>query len=91
MIAGIESGMHGDKGPNGARGSIRNLRRIGVKSITGHPHSSGEDEGCMQVGTSTPLKLEYTSGPSGWMNTDAIIYANGKRTLVNFIDGEYRF
>lgn len=89
-LADIELGMHGDKGPNGARGSIKNLRRIGVKSITGHPHAPGEDEGCMQVGTTTRLKLEYTSGPSGWMNTDALIYASGKRTLINYIDGEYR-
>lgn len=89
-LAGIELGMHGDRGPNGARGSLKNLRRIGVKMIIGHSHSPGEDEGGMQVGTSTRLKLEYTSGPSGWLNTDAIIYANGKRTLINYIDGEYR-
>lgn len=90
MLAEIELGLHGDKGPNGARGSIKNLRRIGVKGISGHPHAPGEDEGFMQVGTSTPLRLEYTSGPSGWLNTDALIYANGKRTLINFIDGECR-
>ena len=45
MLASYECGMHGNRGPNGARGSIRNLRRIGVKTITGHPHSPGEDEG----------------------------------------------
>lgn len=89
-VADIELGLHGDKGPNGARGSLKNLRRIGVKTIIGHSHSPGEDEGGMQVGTSTRLKLEYTSGPSGWLNTDALIYANGKRTLINYIEGEYR-
>lgn len=89
-LAGVELGMHGDKGPNGARGSIKNLRRVGVKSIIGHGHSPGEDEGCMQVGTSTHLRLEYNIGPSGWLNTDALIYANGKRTLIHYIDGEYR-
>ena len=50
--------MHGDKGPNGARGSIRNLRRIGIRSVIGHTHSPGIDEGCYQVGTSTRLRLE---------------------------------
>jgi hypothetical protein len=44
----------------------------------------------MQVGTSTELGAEYTRGPSGWMNTDAIVYATGKRTLINYIEGEYR-
>jgi hypothetical protein len=90
MLGGIELGMHGHAGPNGARGSIKNLRRIGVKSIIGHTHSPGEDEGAMQVGTSTELGAEYTRGPSGWMNTDAIVYATGKRTLINYIEGEYR-
>lgn len=89
-LKGVELSMHGDRGPNGARGSLKNLRRIGVKFIIGHSHTPGEDEGGMQVGTSTRLRLEYNSGPSGWLNTDAIIYANGKRTLINYIDGEYR-
>lgn len=90
QVAGIELGMHGDEGPNGARGSIRNLARIGVKSIIGHTHSPGINEGCYQVGTSTRLKLEYTSGPSGWLNTHCVVYANGKRSLLNIINGEWR-
>lgn len=90
QIAGIELGLHGDKGPNGARGSRANLKRVGVKSIIGHSHSPGIDEGCYQVGTSTHLKLEYTSGPSSWLNTHCIVYANGKRSLINIIDGEWR-
>jgi hypothetical protein len=88
-VAGIELGMHGDKGPNGARGSRMNLRRIGVKSIIGHTHSPGIEEGCYQVGTSTALNLEYTSGPSSWLNTHCIVYANGKRTLINIVNGEW--
>jgi hypothetical protein len=90
QIAGIELGMHGDRGPNGARGSIKNLRRIGVKSIIGHSHSPGIDEGCYQVGTSTSLVCSYGSGPSSWLNTHCLVYANGKRTLINIINGEWR-
>ena len=89
-LGGIELGMHGDRGPNGARGSARNLRRIGVKSIIGHSHSPQISEGCYQVGTSTWLRLEYNSGPSGWLNTHCLVYANGKRTLINIIDGEWK-
>lgn len=90
QIEGIEVGMHGDSGPNGARGSIKNLRRIGVRSVIGHGHSPGIDEGCYQVGTSTPLRLEYTRGPSSWLNTHCVIYPNGKRTLLNIIKGKWR-
>lgn len=90
MLADVELGMHGDKGPNGARGSIKNLRRIGVKSVIGHGHAPGIDEGCTQVGTSTKLTLGYTSGPSGWLNTHCLLHADGKRQLINIIDGEWR-
>lgn len=89
-LADIELGMHGDRGPNGARGSIKNLRRIGVRSVIGHSHSPGIDEGCYQVGTSTLLRLEYTGGPSSWLNTHCVLYATGKRALINIIDGAWR-
>lgn len=89
-LAGVEMGMHGDRGPNGAIGSIKNLRRIGVRSIIGHTHAPGIDEGCYQVGTSTRLKLEYTGGPSSWLNTHCVLYATGKRALINIIDGDWR-
>jgi hypothetical protein len=87
---GVELGMHGDRGPSGARGSARNLRRIGVKSIIGHSHSPCIEEGCYQVGTSTSLRLEYNSGPSAWLNTHCILHADGKRQLINIIDGNWR-
>lgn len=90
MLAGVECGMHGDIGPNGARGSIRNLRRIGVKSIIGHAHSPGIDEGCYQVGTSTRLRLEYNHGASSWLNCHCPLHANGKRQLIIIVDGEWR-
>lgn len=89
-IANIELGMHGDRGPDGARGSIRNLRRIGIRSVFGHRHSAGIDEGATQVGTSTELSAEYTRGPSSWTNTHCWIHANGKRQLNFIIDGTWR-
>jgi hypothetical protein len=88
--AGIELGMHGDRGPNGSRGSRNNLRRIGIKSVIGHSHSPGIEEGCYQVGTSTRLRLSYNSGPSSWLNTHCVVYSTGKRSLINIIDGEWR-
>lgn len=90
VVAGVELGMHGELGPNGARGSIKNLRRIGVKSVIGHSHTPGIEEGCYQVGTSTYLKLEYNNGPSSWLNTHCILHADGKRQLINIIDGTWR-
>jgi len=91
LIKGIEVGFHGDRGLNGARGNRRAFGKIGVKNVIGHAHSSGISDGCYQVGTKSMLDLTYASGsPSGWLHTDCIIYPNGKRSLVSFIDGDWR-
>jgi hypothetical protein len=90
MLGNIEHGMHGHHGPNGSRGSVRNLRRIGVKSNTGHSHSPEISEGAYRAGTSTVLRMGYNLGPSSWLNTHILTYANSKRTLLNIIDGEWR-
>ena len=90
VLADVEMGFHFDKGPSGSRGSIRNMRRIGTKTIGGHSHSPGEDEGAVQVGTSTRLTAEYVRGPSAWLNAHCSLNADGKRQLVTIVDGEFR-
>lgn len=89
-VAGIECGMHGDRGPNGAPGSLRNLARLGARVVSGHSHTPGIEEGHYQTGTSTPLRLEYNRGPSSWQNTHCVIYATGKRSLITIVDGRWR-
>ena len=65
---------------------VRN-NKTGQVSLSGN--SPQINKGVYQVGTSSKLKLEYTHGPSSWLNTHCIIYANGKRTLINIIGGEW--
>lgn len=89
VVNGIELGMHGDRGPNGSRGSRGAFGRIGVKSVVGHAHSPGIKDGCYQTGTMSRLRLEYNSGPSSWLQTMCLVYANGKRSLANVIEGEW--
>lgn len=89
-VANIEMSMHGDRGPNGARGSLMNHRRLGVRSIIGHSHVPGVEEGAYQVGTSTNLRLEYNLGPSSWRNAHCVVNADGKRQLIFVTDGEWR-
>lgn len=90
VLGGVVLDMHGDRGPNGARGSIRNLRRMGVKSIIGHSHSPGIDEGSYQVGTSTRLRLEYNHGASSWLNAHGLLHADGKRQIIFIVDGHWQ-
>lgn len=90
VLGGNECGSHGHIGPNGARGSILNLSRLGVRMITGHGHTPGREEGHTRVGTSTPLRLEYNGGPSSWLNTHSVVYATGKNSLLTVIGDEWR-
>lgn len=90
VVKDIYCGYHGDKGLDGAKGNIRAFAKIGVKTIIGHWHAPGIEKGCTQIGTSTKLKLEYTSGPSSWLNSHAVIHPNGKRQIINIINGEWR-
>jgi hypothetical protein len=89
-VQGVEYTFHGDKGANGAKGSRAAYSRIGTKTNIGHAHSPGITEGCYQVGTNSYLRLEYNAGLSGWMHTDAVQYANGKRSLIFFSGKRWR-
>lgn len=65
-------------------------RRTGLVSLTHNSHSPGIEQGAYQTGTSTYLTLEYTSGPSSWLQTHCVVYANGKRALLSVINGKWR-
>lgn len=88
VIGNTQCGYHGHRGPNGARGTIKNLSRLGERVMSGHGHSPGIEGGHTRVGTSTGLRQEYTEGPSSWLNTHGVIHANHKRSLINIINGD---
>ena len=90
MIADIDCTNHGDQGVNGARGSVNAFADIGVKSITGHGHSPAIRRGHYRVGTNSLMQREYTGDLSSWLQTDCVIYANGKRSLIHKFDGNWR-
>ncbi len=90
MVHDIDVSQHGHRGPNGVRGSLTNLSKIGVKTVIGHRHSPGIMGGCWQVGTSSRYDLEYIQGPSSWLHCHCVIHANGKRQLLPIIEGKWR-
>ena len=85
-----EVGYHGHFGPGGARGTLKAFTKIGAKSVIAHLHVPGIDKGAYQVGTTSKLKAEYVKGPHAWLHTHCVIYPNGKRSLINIIDGKWR-
>lgn len=85
-VKGVELGMHGNRGSNGARGSAAGFARLGVRSMVGHSHSPAIWQGCYVVGTSSNYRLSYNKGPSSWFQTHGLVHANGYRQLVHMID-----
>lgn len=77
----IEYGHHGDRGPNGARGSIQSFRAIGVPMVIGHSHSPGIAGGVYQVGVSGDMDMGYNVGPSSWAHAHCITFDNGQRQM----------
>lgn len=86
VIAGIEHGLHGHLGPNGARGNPKNLRTVG-KANTGHTHSAGITEGVYTAGVFGDLDMGYNKGLSSWSHSFIVTYENGKRTVCTIKDG----
>lgn len=89
MIGDIECGLHGHEGPNGARGSLKNLSKLGVKVISGHSHTPGIEAGHYKAGTMTFLNLEYTGPVSSWLNAHVAITPMNKRVIFICVDGEF--
>jgi len=89
LISGIEVGLHGHEGPDGRKGTLYNLSRLGAKVISGHSHSPGIEAGHYKTGTMTPLHLEYTGPVGSWLNAHVSIDPFGKRHLHLCIDGEF--
>jgi hypothetical protein len=87
---GIECGMHGHLGPDGARGAPLGLARMGRKANTGHTHKAGIIDGLYVAGTSSELDLGYNKGPSSWSHSHIVTYKNGKRAIITMWDGAWR-
>jgi hypothetical protein len=90
LCGDIECGMHGDLGPNGARGTPKGLSKLGRRANTGHTHSAEIRDGMYVAGTSSKLKLIYTKGPSSWSHSHIVTYSNGKRAIVTMYGGKWR-
>ena len=90
QAGGIEIALHGDEGPNGARGSALNMNKMAVRINRGHEHSASIIDGVFTSGLCGLMDQGYNSGPSSWSHSQILTYSNAKRTLVTIIDGKWR-
>lgn len=78
----IECGMHGHRGPNGARGTTKAFRTLGSKVNMGHTHSASIIDGVYTAGTASLLDMGYNKGPTSWSHSHIVTYQNGKRAII---------
>ena len=90
LINGIEYGMHGHYGPDGARGNPKAFRQIGRRANTGHTHSAGIVDGVWTAGVLGSLDMGYNVGPSSWSHSHIVTYPNGKRTIITQRKSKWR-
>lgn len=91
VIAGILCNLHGNNGPNGARGTPQNMASLGVRFIAGHVHSPWIWQGGVWVGLTGEYDQGYNMrGPGGWLHTSALIHDNGKTQMVHEVGGRVR-
>lgn len=87
---GIECGMHGDLGGNGARGTPNSLKRMGRRANTGHTHTCGIHDGLWVAGLTAQLDQGYNVGPGSWSHSQIIVFPNGGRSMVTIWNGQWR-
>lgn len=87
---GIECGMHGHLGVDGARGNARAFARMGRKANVGHSHSARITDGVYVAGVTGSLDMGYNQGPSTWSHSHILTYQNGSRCIVTAWRGKWR-
>jgi len=88
-VKGIELSIHSHVGVHGSRSSPTQLKNLPVRTIVGHSHVPSRIDGTISVGTLTHLRISYNSGASGWLNSNAVIYPNGRVAQLNIINGRF--
>jgi hypothetical protein len=88
---GIENIYHGDKGPNGARGTPQALINVAMRLNTAHTHVAGILDEIYTAGLSGLMDQGYnTDAPSSWSHTLIATYPNAKRSLITMRGDRYR-
>jgi hypothetical protein len=86
---GIECGLHGDLGPNGARGSTGVFRKLGRPTNKGHDHVAAINWPVFSAGACS-LDFPYMMGPNAHSVSHIINFVNGARQIVTFWQNKAR-
>ena len=82
-VDGVEHGLHGDLGRNGARGSPATFSKAAFKATVGHSHTPSIHRSTFTCGTTSRLRMEYNAGGlTSWCEAHTVLYQNGKRAII---------
>jgi hypothetical protein len=88
-VAGIEMGIHGDKGPDGRKGGMQAVERLGIRATIGHTHRPTTRGGIWSSGV-CQTELGYARGPlTAWAAAHVVTYWNGGRQHLFFHGGRF--
>lgn len=86
---GIEMGLHGHLGPNGARGSTQNLATLARPVTKGHDHK-GTIRGPVYSAGACSLNFPYMKGPNGHSISHVLAFENAARQILTQWAGKCR-
>ena len=91
---GAQLGAHGDKGANGAKGSLESLEKWLGNCVIGHSHTGKRIRKACSVGMVGELDQSYNEGLSNWSRTCCLCCSDGTKQLIHFIpmdNGKYEY
>jgi hypothetical protein len=87
---GIECGLHGDRGSNGAKGTITGIAKTDRKTNMGDKHTAAIVNHVYCCGFVGLLDQGYNHGLGSWTHAVTITYQNGTRAIVSIWKGKWR-
>ena len=91
IVNGWELASHGDKGANGAKGSMVNFKRLATKMVVADSHTPSREDGVLYAGTSSLLRMGYNVGASSWRHADVIIHKDKKAQHILYMGKNHEF
>jgi hypothetical protein len=87
---GIECGLHGDRGVNGAKGTPQGMTKLARKINMADKHAIEIVDGVYVAGVSGKLDMGYNKGASSWTHGNTVTYNNACRAIISVYQGEWR-
>ena len=88
-VLGREFGMHGDKGPNGSRGSSVGFYRIALRMVKGHDHTPSILDETISNGCCNLLQGYNEGTPTTWDIAHSITHHDGTVQLLHMRNGAF--